>query len=186
MCYNLFQKAIMQAGASKNTNKTNHIKDLILLFAIPIAIALIAALVIYVPGLLANPKYDFVYTICDDYRCKDNYSVDASGYVIQENAISANLEYYNRLTNIRYYDSSNDSTSSLTLEETRAYKLNTSSKSPDGYALTKESSSSGFLFWGDYDEGWYLKNGLKKKKVELTAGGSFYSRDIKFLGWVNK
>lgn len=177
----------MSQSAGKKTNSNNHLKDLILLFAIPIAIAVFAAVVIYVPRLLADPKYDFIYSICDDYRCKNSYSVDSTDYITQDYySSSSNLNYYDRTASLRYYDSSNDSTRSLTLEEARRYRLNTSSKSPDGYTLARESSSSGFLFWGDYDEGWYLKNGAKKKKIELTTNNSYYSRDVKFLGWINK
>lgn len=170
----------------KKIKSNSHLKDLILLFAIPIAIAVFAAVLIYVPQLLANPKYDFIYSVCDDYRCKNSFSIDGTGFVTQDNSSSSNLDYFDRTATLRYYDSANDSTRSITLEETRRYRLNTSSKSPDGYSLSRESSGSGFLFWGDYDGGWYLKNGAKKKKVELTTTDSYYSRDVKFLGWVNK
>lgn len=165
---------------------SSHLKDLFLLFAIPTAIAVFAAAVVYVPRLFANPKYDFIYSVCENYRCKNSYSVDAMGYVTQDFLSSSNNDYYDRTASLRYYDSSNDSTRSLTLEETRMYQLNTSSKSPDGYILVSESSGSGFLFWGDYDEGWYLKNGAKKQKVELTNNSSYYSGSVKFLGWINK
>ncbi|MCC7543274.1 hypothetical protein IT415_01025 [bacterium] len=168
------------------TSKPNHLKDLLLLFAIPIGIAVFAATVIYLPSLFANPKTDFIYSTCDDYRCKNRYTVDSSGYVSLDYPNSSNYDYYDRIASLRYYDAKNDSTRTLTLEEAKKYQLNTSSKSPDGYSVTRESSDSGFLFWGDYDEGWYLKNGAKKKKVELSTNDSYYSSDIKFLGWVNK
>lgn len=170
----------------KKTKINNQVKDLVLLFAIPIAIAVFAAIVIYVPRLLANPEYDFVYSYCDDYNCRNSFSVDSAGYVIQDYNNSSNLDYYNRTASLRYYDSSNDSTRSLTLEEAKSYRLNTSTKSPDGYTLDRESSSSGFLFWSDNNEGWYLKNGAKKKMVELTTNDSYYSQDVSFLGWVSK
>jgi hypothetical protein len=175
--------------ANSKTNKTNsHLKDILLLFAVPVAIAILAAVVIYVPQLLANPKYDFVYSTCEIYNCKNSYSVDSRGYIKQSYTSSSKLDNYSRYdrtANLRYYDSSNDSARSLTIEEARRYKLNNLSKSPDGYTLTNESSNNGFLFWGEYDQGWYLKNGPKKKKVELTTTNSYYSRNVKFLGWVN-
>jgi len=74
----------------------------------------------------------------------------------------------------------------MTYQEARDYKLNKSSKSPDGYTLDREESSGGFLFWGDYKDGWYLKNGAKKKPVSLSINSSYYSNQIKFLGWVEK
>lgn len=171
----------------KKPKKSSHIKDLALLFAIPVGIALFAAAAIYIPRLLADPKYNFIYSVCDDYRCEDDYSVDATGHIVKEPNDPLNSAYDNgNLATIRYYDTESDSTRSLTLEEAQTYQLDTSSKSPDNYRLAKESTSSGFLFWGDSDEGWYLKDGAKKKKIELSNSGSYYSRDIKFLGWVEK
>lgn len=167
----------------KNPNQPSHLKDLILLFAIPIGIAVFAAIVVYAPRLFAHPKYDFIYSVCSSYDCSYDFNVDGSGYVSQ---YSTNRDYYNGTSTLRYYHANDDSTRSLTLEEARRYQLNTSSKSPDGYILAREESGSGFLFWGNYDSGWYLKNGAKKKKVELSTNASYYSRDVKFLGWINK
>ncbi len=175
----------MSGKTTQQVNSPSHLKDLLLLFAIPIAIAVFAAGVIYIPRLLANPKYDFIYSACDDYRCLNNFAVDGTGHVVQDYSRSAD-DYYSRAASLRYYQYASDSTRSLTLEESKQYRLNTSSKSPDGYSLARETSSSGFLLWGDYDDGWYLKNGAKKKRVELSTSGSYYSREIKFLGWVNK
>jgi hypothetical protein len=171
---------------AKKANRNSYLKDLVLLFAVPIAVAIFAAVVIYIPRVWANPKYDFIYSVCDNYSCRDSYSVDATGYVTQNYLDSSKLDYYYRNVSLRYYDAADDSTRSITLGEARRYRLDRSSKSPDGYTLSREHSTSGFLFWGDYDEGWYLKNGAKKKKVELISGGSYYSGDVNFLGWINK
>jgi hypothetical protein len=168
----------------QQSQKPSHLKDLVLLFAIPIGIAIITAAAIYVPRLLADSKYDFIYSICGSYDCKDNYAVDATGRVIKGLVSPSNFS--NSISTIRYYDAANDSTKSMTLEEAQKYKLNRSSKSPDGYSLAREDSDSGFLFWGDNGEGWYLKDGAKKKKIELTNNESYYSRDITFLGWVEQ
>lgn len=169
---------------AKNIKNTSHLKDLLLLFAIPIGIAIVAAAAVYVPRLLAHPSYDFIYSVCNDYRCKNSYSVDAAGHVAQD---SSDLDSYaDHRASLRYYDSSDNSFKNLALEEARKYQLDTSSKSPDGYTLTKNNSGSGFLFWGDYSEGWYLKDGAKKKKVEVTATDSYYSPTVTFLGWVIK
>lgn len=164
-----------------NSKASNHIKDLLLLFAVPIAIAVIAALVVYVPKLLANPKYDFIYTVCDSYNCKDDYTVDKTGNItVQYHTLELG---YGGTASLRYYDAAHDSTKGVTLEEAKQYRLDASSKSPDGYTLTRENENGhGFLFWGNYDDNWYLKDGIKKKKVDLASE----SMGIKFLGWVNK
>ena len=176
----------MSEKIMQKSNKSNPLKDLILLFAIPVGIAIFAAAVIYFPKLLANPKSDFVYSLCSSYDCRDSYNVDSAGYVSKESADSSNLSYYSGASTLRYYDAAGESTRSLTLAEAQRYRLDSSSKSPDGYSLVREETSSGFLFWGDYNAGWYLKNGTKQKKVELSSNVSYDSRDIKFLGWVEK
>lgn len=175
----------LMSDINKKTNSNNHFKDLFLLFSIPIAVAVIAALIIYTPRLLANPTYDFIYSLCYDYSCKDSFSVDSSGKIILT-PLSSGFDNYGNSSELRYYTASDDSTRSITLEESKQYSLYTSSKSRDGYTLTSGSTGGGFLFGGGYDDSQYLKNGAKKKKVELTTNGSYYSNNIKFLGWVNK
>lgn len=170
---------------TENSGKPNHLKDLILLFAIPIGIAVFAAIAVYTPRLFANPQYDFIYSVCSGYDCTYGFTVDSSGHVSD---YSNNRDDHSGdgISTLRYYDAQKDSTRVLTLEEATRYQLNTSSKSPDGYSLVREDTDSGFLFWGDYDSGWYLKEGAKKKKVELSNDDSYYSRDVTFLGWINR
>jgi hypothetical protein len=167
----------------KETNKPNPVKDLFLLFAIPIGIAIVAALAIYVPQALANPKYDFIYSACDGYSCSDSYTADLSGKIVQSDA---GKQYIDDRTTLHYYSAKDDATRIISLEEAKLYQLNTSSKSPDGYSLVWLEDASGFLFWGDGSSGWYLKNGAIKKYAELTNKSSYYDRDIKFIGWINK
>lgn len=172
------------------TNKTaqqphapSPLKDLILLFAIPLGIAAFAAIAVYVPRLFTHPAYDFIYSACSSYDCAQPYTVDDSGHISQR---PASYQDYADVATLRYYSTKDDSTKSLTPEEAARFQLNTSSKSPDGYSLTREDTDNGFLLWGSYDSGWYLKDGAKKRKVELSTDYPYNSRDIKFLGWITK
>lgn len=178
----------MSSKAENKPAATSHLKDLILLFSIPLAIAILAAAIIYIPRWMAHPTYDFIYSVCQDYRCKNSYVVDSAGHVTQESNKSASQpeypEYYDSTAILRYYDASEDVTRSMSFEEAKKYVLDTSSRAPDGYTLVQEDSRGSFLFWGGYDEGWYLKKGLKKKPVELS--GTSYLNQNNFLGWVKK
>ena len=167
----------------KDINKPNHLKDLLLLFGVPIAIAVFSALVIYTPRLLANPEYDFIYAHCPDYGCANTFSVDGSGSITEQ---STSRDYYRGNMELYYYDVKKDSSKRLDRYQARGYDLDTSSKSPDGYAFIRETSSGGFLFWDEQNDGWYLKNGAKKKRIDLGINDSYYSSEIKFLGWVKK
>jgi hypothetical protein len=179
-----------KTSETQTHHKPSYVKDLVLLFAIPASIAIIAALAVYVPRLMAHPQYDFIYAACDSYSCENSFSVNADGLVTESFGAQSEIisPYSNQSQNetLRYYDARTDSTRSITLEQTRSYSLNTSSRSPDGYTLSQPDSGSGFLFWDNYDQGWYLKNGAKRKKVDLLQTRSYYSSDVTFLGWVNK
>jgi hypothetical protein len=85
-----------------------------------------------------------------------------------------------------YYDVSEESSRPLTTEEAQTYRLDSSSRSPDGYVLSRQtSSSSGFLFWSSgTGRGWMLKNGMFKKNIDLSTQDGYYDSSVKFIGWV--
>lgn len=68
--------------------KPNYFKDLLLLFAVPTSIAVFAALVIYIPQLIAHPKYDFIYSACETYACDTSFTVDSVGHVTESDTIN--------------------------------------------------------------------------------------------------
>ncbi len=162
-----------------------YFKDLLLLFAVPAGITFILALVVYVPRLLAHPRYDFIYSSCDTYSCSDSYHVQ-SGQLVQTNANDNTSDFGDeRETELYYYDVSEASARRLTYAEASALRLDGSSKSPDGYTLTSGTQGGGFLFWDNYDYRWYLADGLKKKPIDFgQLGGGDYASDPEFLGWV--
>lgn len=165
---------------SDTSIKPTPAKDLALLFSVPIGIALLAAVIVYTPRFFANPSYDFIYAHCADYRCRNAFTVGSGGQIQQKNPSD---DSFYETEDLRYYDASEDASRNLTVEDAEQYQLLNSSKSPDGYVVEREESSSGFLFWGEYSEGWYMKNGLKKKQIQL-ANDTYYSDSINFLGWV--
>lgn len=169
---------------NKPVAKTNYTKDFLLFFSVPIAIVLIVIGFIYVPRMMANPQYDFVYSVCSEYYCRYSYSIDSSGMVTQQ--AKSNYLDYDGVSSLKLYDVETDSSKNVSLEEARQYRLNSSSRSKDGYVLTHESSGGGgFLFWGgDSENGWYLKKGIAKQKVGLSTGNYYYLENVKFLGWV--
>lgn len=172
---------------AKKSNQPNRTKDLILFFAVPLAVVAIAMLIVYIPRLLASPQYDFIYSVCARYECDTDYKVDSLGNITQETDNSGYRS--DGVASLRYYDTKNNSFKNLGSSEANQYRLNTSSKSPDGYTLSRDSSGGGgFLFWGSSsDSGWYLKNGMLKQQVDFSlAGYDYYSDNINFLGWVEK
>lgn len=163
--------------------KSTTVRDIILLISVPLALIAILAAVVYVPRWMANPSYDFIYSVCESYRCSQRASVTNGVLVIEERGGDSNVRFDDPSLQLRYYDVSERSSRALTAEEAQQFKLDSASRSPDGYTLTRESSSSGFLFWSDSSSGWVLKDGLRKKSVELERQYS-YGNSITFIGWV--
>lgn len=109
-----------------------------------------------------------------------SYTVNNSRVAITGHSNSAD----NQLTpTLRYYDISTNSSRSISLTDAQTLHLDNSSRSPDGYTLGHNTSASGFLFWGNSESGWTLKNGIKQKSVTLTPDE--YS-PTNFIGWVTQ
>ena len=177
----------MANNPDKTTGKPNSTKKEFLIFiSIPISIIIIVAAAVMTPGLFAKPKYDFVYSYCPTYQCANSYYVNGIGSIVSTpNATNSTLYNYQQ-PEIYYYSESNNSSRRIEFLEAKAYKLDSENISPDGYKLEQSNGSdAGFLFWGSGDYNWYLKNGVKKKRVNL-ANQDIYTNNIRFLGWVQK
>ena len=89
---------------------------------------------------------------------------------------------------IYYYSVATNASRKITLTEASNYNLDPSNVSPDGYTLQQANTSdSGFLFWGSSgDSNWYLKNGLKKKQVNLLNNYLYTGNVVDLVGWVQK
>lgn len=177
--------------ASKQVSTHSTIKDLAILFSIPIGIFLVALGALYVPRLLANPQYDFIYATCSSYACKHDasFTINSDGRLQDTKEKYESGGYIDRQKPLlRYYEVKRDASRPISKEEARRYVLDSSTRSPDGYTLkiTGGASASLFLWSSSSSGGWQLENGMKQRSVNLSEGGqSFYGeRDIKFIGWV--
>ena len=157
-------------------------KEFLLFLSIPLAVILILAIVLQGPSLFAKPKYDFIYSLCQDYSCDGSYIVNAEGRMTYEQNDSG----YSDTPTLYYYSEVQHSTRQITSTEANGYALNSSNVSPDGYTLWQNNGAdNGFLFWGSGGDGnWYLKDGAKKKQLNLTTGS--YGEGVHFLGWIKQ
>lgn len=175
---------------SQKRKPISHLKELLLLVAIPLGMLIIVAAYIYLPQTLAKPNYDFVFAACNSSYCDDSYGIDQSGKITHTVHGTGNehSQYYDDTTRLYRYDVQTNSVSPIVLDDIHTYHLDSSSRSPDGYTLEhKNAGSSGFLlFYSREEGGWYLKNGWYRKPVQLPVGGYYYSTDenIQFIGWI--
>lgn len=161
----------------KNGKRSSHLKDLALLFGVPAVVAILAAAAIYGSQLFVRPSYDFVYYDCYEYECTLDYTIAKDGQLTVKDQPDNKVTMY-------YYDVKRDAARVISPEDVRSLQFDPLSKSPDGYTLAKETAKNGFLFWSNSGGGWYLKNGLASKKIDVQGYRSYYDDDIKFLGWV--
>lgn len=181
----------MNTDPAKPTGKPkSNTKEFLIFISIPLSIILVVSMFLVVPSWISKPKYDFLYTNCSSYDCLYDVTTDKDGNIIQTNYKDTVINSYNTYNSpdVYYYNVHNNSSRRIDLTDAKAYKLDTSNISPDGYTLTQGGSSdSGFLFWGySSDYSWYLKSGnLKKKHVNLQSNG-YSSGNLKLLGWVEK
>jgi hypothetical protein len=158
-----------EIGASKR----KHVWGIIIFLSIPVVVVIILAVVLSLPGWMANPRYDFIYSQCWACYGDKEYVVGEDGFIEKEDPYGQS-DY----EDLFYYDVGSNVAREISFEEARRYKLDVFSRSPDGYALKYESGYSGGWF-GVYSDGrWNLVNGWYEKEANID-----YS-NIVFLGWV--
>ncbi len=175
----------MNNNKNKHSNKTknNKLKEVILLFTIPIIIILLVIGLSVIPQLIAKPSTNFIY--CKGYNCEQAFEVNNAGIISSKLNNKETPDLYNwqseRASNantLYLYDVSLDSYKPISLEEAKTYKIDPSSKSPQGYSFVEADSSGGFLFYSNGERGWILKKDFAYKRLEID------SYDIQFIGWV--
>ena len=134
---------------------------LIILFGIPVAILLIAFLLMSVSRWLARPQHDFVYRVCRNY-----------------------LTYDCRLYR---YDVKHDTSRKISQQEFAQYKINKQPKSADGYWISDagrwQSASN------KYEWRWYIRSGIIAKPLPALkddrAPEDSSNSNYKIIGWID-
>lgn len=166
-------------GAIKN-NLT-----LIIGLSIPIIMTIVVTLIVYLPGLFIQPKYDFVYVVGKNYPYYQQYSVSGGKIIKKPVNINNNYKAVDD-SQIFVYDVVKNTAKEITFSEAERLDLNPSKTSPDGFEITYGSGGRGYFpFYyssSDYYTRYIQGNGVSKK-LNLQLNGSYYG-DFQFIGWV--
>lgn len=179
---------------------------IVLAFALPILLIIIIALSTYVPSLFLSTDYNFVYSTCDQsttyypYQC-DNYL--QKRYSVVDNKLVVNNIYSrsdsdnngipdideNYKVHFFLYNTTNNESREITIEEVQKLNLSSLLTSPDGVTVSNHYDRNGnffFLFNGNSSHGYYLTKGNAKNKLNLVNQDNRYYREDKFhfIGWV--
>lgn len=151
---------------------------------LPVLLILYILFVTYIPSLYAKPAYDFIYA----QNCSYEYTIHIVGSkIIADIRDNYNIYQTNPLPAdpgcLYLYDVHTDSSRQISLSEADMFSINSSTKSPDGYTVEKDTEYPGGvfpLFWyGGGDTGYYLTG------HGLHRGIANSSYDFQFLGWIS-
>jgi hypothetical protein len=168
---------------------------LIIAFLVPLAMILFIGGSIYLPTLFIHPHDKFIYSTNSPYPYDygDHYVV--TNQTLEKVSIPYPPNYIKPPTEIHVadrlflYDASTDTSSEITLDQAKMYRLSTSEISPYGFKLEPYNGGDNIfsLFGGtsrDYGAQ-YLKKGVYNKKINLSrVPNDYYNYNFRFLGWV--
>lgn len=152
-------------------------KQMILFLAVPISVLVLAIGFLVVSNKLAQPSYNFLFSICPSYSCNNEFTINSAGSISE----SSRRDFMFDRAQLYLYDVGSDSYRPLTLEEAQSLDLDPSSVAPDGYRVEYENKDlGGFFFGSGTDNGWVIKKDFRARDLVVP---NRYEREIKFLAW---
>lgn len=165
--------------------------SLIIGLSIPFLMIVLVAASITLPEFFApKPQVNFLYVTGDDYYQGHAYVVDGGRLVKRE--VKYPEHYAPGVTRLFVHDVSANVSKEASFEEAQQLRLDSNSKSPDGYEVVYGNAEYGFfpLFFSgtrDYNS-LYLKGHSASKRLNLqlpSDSRNYYSRNrARFLGWI--
>ena len=158
---------------------------LIIGLTIPVAMVLLVAASIVVPGLFVKPQYDFLYFTSADYSMNWDFGVMEGKLenVKQKKGLPTDG---NPVPVFYVHDTQTNASRIVTMEEAKELTLDPSQISPDGFELVQGGSRGGFLFYSgnaDYNAQYLRGHGVSKRMNVKTEGQRSYG-SIRFIGWI--
>lgn len=163
--------------------------------ALPFVVVLVLLVAVYVPSLLADPQYDFIFTNEGyDYNrvYKSTYAV-VDGKIAQK-PVTIRLGELDRTIvedqpTLYRYSRETGTVHEISFSEAEMLALDPGPSSPDGY-IVEYGYDRGGGFFPFYDSGsssgYYIAKGSARKKVPAipSQNGPYGSGQLKFIGWV--
>lgn len=180
---------------------------LVLAFTLPLLLILFITVTTYIPSLLLNTQYDFIYVVCDEnldgyyYNCEgylaERYSV-SNGYLVQneldlmaDRNADGEPDYISDFSSrIFIHDTEANVSREITFAEASMLPLSELLTSPDDVTVSSHYSNGvgGFFPFdgGSSSFGYYLTKGSRQSRLDLINAGDryYYQYNFKFVGWV--
>ena len=161
---------------------------------LPLVVVLALVVAVFVPALLANPQYDFLFTNEGyDYNRVYRFTYQVADGRIALKPVELHLGEYDhsvieeRPTLFRY-SAHDGAVHEVSFADAESLALDPGPSSPDGYIVEYGASRGGgfFLFYDSRDSsGYYItKGGARKKVPAIPSQGGYGYGQPKFIGWV--
>lgn len=158
---------------------------LLLGFALPLLMIAVVAAILYIPGKLHKPTYNFLYTSGDNYYSNESYvvrngklmKISGTNYVDPERAAVAQLYIHDVTTN---------KSKPISYEEAQLISLDSNEESPDGYTVRDGNEGRSYFpfFGGPYTNDVFLTGHNSSRKLAVRKINNYDS--VSFIGWIIK
>lgn len=157
---------------------------------IPVVLIFFVGVSIYVPTLLTQPKYNFIYVAGGDYYLLDGFAVQNNKVIKRDINYPPNystqrppIEPKLFLCNVR----TNTSTE-VSFEEAQKLRLSSDPMSPDGFEVSSGSDNYSIFSLltsrsSIYGEKYIRGHGISKR-LNLRTEEAVWYHNFRFMGWV--
>lgn len=157
---------------------------------IPLLMIVFVMISVYVPALLTQPKYNFVYGAGGDYYVLESYAVQNGTLIKKEVKYPPkHIEPPVIEPKLYVYDVVNNTVKEISFDEAQKLNLSSARMSPDGFEISSGSEDysifSLFFSRGDYYGAKYIRgHGISKRLNMFREDRSWSYINFRFIGWV--
>lgn len=161
--------------------------------SLPFIAIIVLSLVIFTPNLSIKPEYNFLYTVDDGsyygyYR--NTYAIENGRLIIKPIQVTTNnnIVYKGDVPTLYFYDTKQDTSRLISVQEVASFFMVPGPSSPDGYTVSYQYGHNGIfeLFGSDTsNRGYFISKGSGKKRLGGLVGGDYYlsQQGFKIIGW---
>lgn len=159
--------------------------------SLPVILIIVIAVAVYVPRIIANPEYDFIYLVddsnqrsihlneqvCTEYKIENDRLIEVG----EQNQYPSGMCVSDEVIFYRH-DLSEGINKEISVETVKTLKVDSQHVSPDGWSFRREYANNGIfeIFGGRRNYEWLVvKNSVR---LPVNINENYYN--VRFVGWV--
>jgi hypothetical protein len=159
---------------------------------IPLALIVLSLLFVYLPNLIANPEYDYIFSVQDtctncmegqEYIVEAKVDLDGKVQFVKSSYVTTDPYYRDTFTVAKFYryDAQTDTFDEVTTSDIENFSLSGKAESPDGFQFRQRYLESFFDGTSDYE---YVLEGKGTKLTQNLDEFDNYEYRLDFVGWI--